>query len=350
MYREIKNTLNDLIKNCYQNLPLEKVNNYLRFYIKLENKTLKSYLGKYKPKKRTIYIYNIKNESNTSVIVTLLHELAHHIDHVNRNKSNHDDTFYKIHIDLLCTAFDMKIITYEEFMVHSSNAQNIAKLKRMIEKINYPSIAKDLNYKKDYLWLIASNKNNYKTDDLKSNSFIYNPYIKKWCLRCTVSDIDAIEEKLKDYSIIRIRGSTLIFNLDSESDKFITKENSEQSLNHAGICPNCGGKLIERTGKYVKFIACINYPECKYIQKTVTFTNSICPECGSKLILKKGKYGYFEGCSNYPECKYIKPKKASEISEKCPICGKMLVNRKSKYGNFTACSGYPACKYIKKGS
>lgn len=350
MYHEIKNTLTDLIKNCYQDLPLEKINNYIRFYIKLENRTLKSYLGKYKPKKRTIYLYNIKNESNTSVIVTLLHELAHHIDHMNRNKSNHDNYFYNIHIELLCTAFDMKIITYEEFMIHSSKAQNIAKLKRMIEKINYPSIAKDLDYKKDYLWLIASNQNNHKTDDLKSMGFKYNPYIRKWCLRCHTSKADTIDNQLYDYSVIKIRGSTLIFNLDSESDKFIIKQNPEQSLNNIGICPNCGSKLIERTGKYGKFIACSNYPKCKYIQKTVTFTNNICPKCGSKLILKKGKYGYFEGCSNYPECKYIKPKKTSNINEKCPICGKILVTRESKYGSFIACSGYPDCKYIKKGS
>ena len=38
------------------------------------------------------------------------------------------------------------------------------------------------------------------------------------------------------------------------------------------------------------------------------YTGEVCPECGSRLVYKKGKYGKFEACSNYPECRYIKKK------------------------------------------
>jgi DNA topoisomerase-1 len=80
-------------------------------------------------------------------------------------------------------------------------------------------------------------------------------------------------------------------------------------------------------------------------------TGEMCPVCGSPLVVKKSRYGSFIACSNYPKCKYIKkePKVApKETGEMCPECGKPLVERKDRKGNiFIACSGYPACHYIK---
>ena len=80
------------------------------------------------------------------------------------------------------------------------------------------------------------------------------------------------------------------------------------------------------------------------------YTGEVCPECGSRLVYKKGKYGKFEACSNYPECRYIKPKesKIEYTGEACPECGGRMVYKKGKYGKFEACSNYPECKHIKK--
>ena len=69
--------------------------------------------------------------------------------------------------------------------------------------------------------------------------------------------------------------------------------------------------------------------------------------------MKKGRFGAFLACSNYPECKYIKSNKTKEepipTGEDCPECGKPLVKRKSRFGTtFVGCSGYPKCRYIKK--
>ena len=69
--------------------------------------------------------------------------------------------------------------------------------------------------------------------------------------------------------------------------------------------------------------------------------------------MKKGRYGSFLACSNYPDCKYIKSTKAKEepvpTGEKCPECGHDLVQRKSRFGTtFVGCSNYPKCRYIKK--
>ena len=71
------------------------------------------------------------------------------------------------------------------------------------------------------------------------------------------------------------------------------------------------------------------------------------------MVMKKGRYGAFLACSNYPECKYIKSNKPKEepipTGEMCPECGHELVQRKSRYGTtFIGCSNYPKCRYIKK--
>ena len=74
-------------------------------------------------------------------------------------------------------------------------------------------------------------------------------------------------------------------------------------------CPECGHDLVERKGRYGMFVACENYPECKYIKKEKIepeFTGETCPNCGSPMVYKTGRYGKFEACSNYPKCKYIK--------------------------------------------
>jgi len=120
------------------------------------------------------------------------------------------------------------------------------------------------------------------------------------------------------------------------------------------ICPECGGDLVIRKGKYGNFVACSNYPTCKYIKKEpeeVQETGEICPKCGSPMVYRKGRYGQFQACSNYPECKYIKSEKKIEpkmTDEKCPKCGSPLVIKKGRWGEFKACSAYPKCKTIVK--
>jgi DNA topoisomerase-1 len=75
-----------------------------------------------------------------------------------------------------------------------------------------------------------------------------------------------------------------------------------------GKCPECGGELVRRKGKYGYFVGCGNYPKCEYIQKTQRKkskpTGQHCPQCGSELVIRQGKRGEFIGCSSYPRCKH----------------------------------------------
>jgi len=119
-------------------------------------------------------------------------------------------------------------------------------------------------------------------------------------------------------------------------------------------CPECGGDLVIRKGKYGDFVACSNYPTCKYIKKEqeeVRYTGETCPKCGSPMVFKKGRFGEFEACSGYPTCKYIKNDKKSEpklTDEVCPNCGSPIVIKRGRWGEFKACSAYPKCKTILK--
>lgn len=78
-------------------------------------------------------------------------------------------------------------------------------------------------------------------------------------------------------------------------------------------CPECGGDLVYRTGRYGKFISCSNFPKCRYtrqIEKSdkpkAEPTGKMCPVCGHELLKRKSRYGtYFLGCSNFPKCTYM---------------------------------------------
>ncbi|MEO0051697.1 MAG: type I DNA topoisomerase [candidate division WOR-3 bacterium] len=117
-------------------------------------------------------------------------------------------------------------------------------------------------------------------------------------------------------------------------------------------CPKCGKPLVERWGRYGKFIACTDYPQCEYVQKTEPkVLDEKCPQCGKPLVERQGRFGRFIACSGYPDCSYIKrePKPPPrQLEENCPQCGKPLVERQGRFGRFIACSGYPQCRFIKK--
>lgn len=91
------------------------------------------------------------------------------------------------------------------------------------------------------------------------------------------------------------------------------------------ICEKCGRKMVERTGRFGKFLACPGYPECKNT-KTMP-ENEIkepCPVCGGKLVKRISKKGKkFYGCSNYPKCNFAAP--GIPTGEKCEKCGGYII-------------------------
>jgi DNA topoisomerase I len=107
-------------------------------------------------------------------------------------------------------------------------------------------------------------------------------------------------------------------------------------------CPNCGKPMVEKEGRFGKFIACSGYPECKYTKSIKKEIGVKCPDCGGELLERKSKKGRtFYGCANYPNCKFATSMQPT--AEKCPQCGGMLVKGR---GKFMKCV---KCEY-KKGS
>lgn len=133
-------------------------------------------------------------------------------------------------------------------------------------------------------------------------------------------------------------------------------------------CPNCGGELLKRQGRFGEFIACSNYPKCKYSRNADASAEGAseekaapevldekCPQCGKNLIKRKGRYGEFIACEGYPKCKYSRKiegaakekKPLLSMGVKCPSCGTgEIVERFSRRGKFYGCTNYPKCGFV----
>ena len=115
-------------------------------------------------------------------------------------------------------------------------------------------------------------------------------------------------------------------------------------------CPDCGGELVKRKGRFGEFIACLNFPKCKYT-KNLANSNKFekkepskigiqCPDCGGELVERISKKGKFYGCANYPKCNFLS--KYKPIIDKCPKCNTQMVLKELKKGDFKEC---PQCKF-----
>ncbi len=135
-------------------------------------------------------------------------------------------------------------------------------------------------------------------------------------------------------------------------------------------CEKCGASMVIKTGRFGKFLACSNYPQCKNTKKILVngegklelaqdeVSSETCEKCGSPMVIKTGRFGKFLACSNYPQCKNTKrigqaggrseAAPPSLTGENCEKCGSPLVYRKGRFGQFIACSNYPKCRFTKK--
>ncbi|WRB47573.1 type I DNA topoisomerase [Helicobacter pylori] len=121
-------------------------------------------------------------------------------------------------------------------------------------------------------------------------------------------------------------------------------------------CPKCGGELVKKNSCYGEFIACNNYPKCRYVKQTENANDGanqeLCEKCGGEMVQKFSRNGAFLACNNYPECKNTKSLKntpnAKETIEgvKCPECGGDIALKRSRKGSFYGCNNYPKCHFL----
>lgn len=125
------------------------------------------------------------------------------------------------------------------------------------------------------------------------------------------------------------------------------------------VCPECGKQLQIKLGRFGRFKACSNYPECRYTKNIPkdgeeqpesaepVVSEEKCEKCGQPMLIKDGRFGKYLACSGYPDCKNNQPlEKPKDTGISCPLCAKgTFLEKKSKRGKiFYSCSGYPKCK------
>ena len=122
-------------------------------------------------------------------------------------------------------------------------------------------------------------------------------------------------------------------------------------------CPECGSELVLRKGRYGEFIACSNFPKCKYSRNvakdneksaetgTATATKPKrelkkldvpCPKCGGEIVERFSRRGKFYGCANYPKCDFIS--NYEPVAQKCDECGGDMIKKELKKGTFIECT------------
>ena len=110
----------------------------------------------------------------------------------------------------------------------------------------------------------------------------------------------------------------------------------------AAVCPQCGAELVYKEGRYGKFIACSNFPECNYTKNIVVYAKGVCPKCGSGLLVHKSKKyrnKSFYTCDKQgsdPNCDFISWDLPIE-GKFCPECGSYMILK--HFGK----KAYPRC-------
>lgn len=131
------------------------------------------------------------------------------------------------------------------------------------------------------------------------------------------------------------------------SKRLSTAEKEMQSVSikdePAGItCEKCGHEMVYKMGRFGKFLACSNFPECRNTKPILKKTGVSCPKCGKGEVVERRskKHRIFYGCDRYPECDFVSWDKP--IQRQCPKCGSYLVEKKTKNGKTVEC---PKCDY-----
>ena len=122
------------------------------------------------------------------------------------------------------------------------------------------------------------------------------------------------------------------------------------------FCPDCKSELLLKKGRFGEFIACSNFPECRYTankdfksKPKPELTDKKCNKCDKFMVIKDSKRGKFFACSGYPKCKNTKPLIPERVLEiPCPDCGKKLLEKQGVKDIFFGCEDYPNCKFISK--
>lgn len=152
-----------------------------------------------------------------------------------------------------------------------------------------------------------------------------------------------LEEKLDLVGIGQLKWLQIIDEFYGDFHTYLQKaENEMEKIEVADeptgeVCEHCSNPMVFKMGRYGKFAACSNFPECRNVKPVLREIGVICPKCNENQIVerKSKKQRLFYGCISYPKCDYVSWNKP--IERNCPACSEKLVEKKLKKGRQIQC-------------
>lgn len=193
---------------------------------------------------------------------------------------------------------------------------------------------------------------------LTVNKFLVSNFSDFFNVKFT-AEMEESLDKIEFGDVDKVQLLREYYNSVNESIKLVNFKDAKKEISEETdiVCEKCGHAMHLKWGKNGQFLACSNFPECKNIKNfkraedgkiQVIEPEKIaekCPECGGDLIQRSGKFGDFISCSNYPKCRFTKP---VTLGIKCPDCedGEITEKKNKKGKYFYSCTNYPKCKFI----
>ena len=110
------------------------------------------------------------------------------------------------------------------------------------------------------------------------------------------------------------------------------------------ICDKCGAQMVYRVGRFGKFLACPNFPDCRNTKPILNYIDAKCPQCGGRLLEKTSrKNRKFYGCENYPECDFVSWE--MPVNERCEKCGSYMTLKRSRKGETWHLCSNETCRH-----
>jgi DNA topoisomerase I len=110
------------------------------------------------------------------------------------------------------------------------------------------------------------------------------------------------------------------------------------------ICDKCGANMVYRVGRFGRFLACPNFPECRNTKPVIVYIKALCPTCGGRLQEKTSrKNRKFYGCEHYPDCAFVSWE--MPVDDRCPRCGSYMTVKYSKKGESWHLCANETCRF-----
>ena len=157
--------------------------------------------------------------------------------------------------------------------------------------------------------------------------------------------LDEVEEGKTDWKqILREFYPDFVSTL-SVAEKEIEKVEVKDDVSDVR-CDKCGSMMVYKMGKYGRFLACPNFPECRNTMPILNYIDASCPLCGKRLLEKTSrKNRKFYGCEGYPECDFVSWDKPA--NEKCPKCGQYMIEKRNNKGETLHLCTNENCRFKK---